>query len=79
MAEKKYFSVKVDAESGKQIVTIDTKVIPTQAEKDVVQMYVAAGAIIRFKSEKRAAAARKRAKETGFGKKKVVEAAEEAK
>jgi hypothetical protein len=32
-------------------------------------MYIASGAIQRFKSEKRAAAARKRAKENGFGKK----------
>lgn len=68
---KKYFTVKTDAKSGKQIITIDTTVIPTQAEKDVAQMYISAGAIQRFKSEKRAAAARKRAKENGFGKKKV--------
>lgn len=68
---KKYFTVKTDAKSGKQVITIDTTVIPTQAEKDVAQMYISAGAIQRFKSEKRAAAARKRAKENGFGKKKV--------
>lgn len=67
---KKYFTVKTDAKSGKQVITIDTTVIPTQAEKDVAQMYISAGAIQRFKSEKRAAAARKRAKENGFGKKK---------
>lgn len=67
----KYYNVKTDAKSGKQIVTIDAKVAPTQAEKDVVQMYVTAGAIIRFKSEKRAAAARARAKATGFGAKKA--------
>lgn len=65
----KYFTVKTDAKSGKQIITIDAAVIPTQAEKDVAQMYIASGAIQRFKSEKRAAAARKRAKENGFGKK----------
>ena len=67
----KYYNVKTDAKSGKQIVTIDAKVIPTVAEKDVVQMYINAGATVRFKSEKRAAAARKRAKESGFGAKKA--------
>ncbi len=65
----KYFTIKTDAKSGKQVITIDSSVIPTQAEKDVAQMYIASGAIMRFKSEKRAAAARKRAKENGFGKK----------
>lgn len=53
-----------------KIITIDNKVIPTEAEKFAVQSYVNAGYIIRFKSEKRAAAARERAKQTGFGKKK---------
>lgn len=67
----KYFTVKTDAKSGRQIITIDASVIPTQAEKDVAQMYIASGAIMRFKSEARAAAARKRAKETGFGAKKA--------
>ena len=67
----KYFTVKTDAKSGKQIITIDTTVIPTQAEKDVAQMYIATGAIQRFKSEKRAKNARERAKKNGFGKKKA--------
>ena len=75
MASTKKPYYKLDA--AKHIVTIDTKVIPSTAEKDVVQMYVNAGYTIRFKSEKRAAAARKRAKETGFGSKKVVKPAEE--
>jgi hypothetical protein len=72
---KKYY--KVDAD--KRIITIDSKVTPSAAEKDVVQMYVNAGYTIRFKSEARAAAARKRAKETDFGKKKkAAEATETA-
>ena len=62
----KYYKLNVD----KKIITIDTKITPTQADKDTLQMYVNAGYIIRYKSEKRAAAARKRAKENGFGKKK---------
>ncbi len=66
----KYFTVKTDAKSGKQIVTIDASVIPTQAEKDVAQMYVATGATVRFKSEARATIARQRAKKNGFGAKK---------
>ena len=67
---------KIDA--AKKIVTIDTKVIPSNTEKDVVQMYVNAGYTIRFKSEKRASAARKRAKENGgVGKKKVAEPVKE--
>lgn len=61
MADKKYFKLNKETE----VVTIDTKVTPKQAEKDVVQMYVNAGWTIRFKSEKRAAAARKRIKENG--------------
>lgn len=69
MAEKKYFKI----DSNKKIITIDEKVVPSAAEKDVVQMYVNAGYTIRFKSQKRAAAARKRAKENGFGRKKVDE------
>lgn len=74
----KYFTVKTDALSGKNIVTIDAAVVPTQAEKDIVQMYVATNADIRFKSQKRAETMRKRAKATGFGsKKKTTEATEE--
>ena len=74
----KYFTVKQDALTGKNIVTIDAAVPATQAEKDIVQMYVATGADIRFKSQKRAETMRKRAKATGFGaKKKNVEATEE--
>ena len=55
----------------KKTITLDNKVIPSAAEQNAVQMYVVAGYEIRFKSEKRAAAARKRAKENGFGKKKA--------
>lgn len=49
----------------KKVITLDTKVFPTQVEKDAAQMYVNAGYTVRFKSEKRAASARKRAKERG--------------
>jgi len=66
MAEKKYFKVNVE----KKTITIDTTVTPIAAEERAVDSYVKAGYIIKFKSEKRAAAARKRATESGFGKKK---------
>lgn len=62
----KYYKINAD----KKTITLDTKVSPSAAEKEAAQMYVNAGYIIRYKSEKRAAAARKRAKENGFGKKK---------
>lgn len=54
----------------KKTVTIDTKATPTEAEKMALEMYVKAGYEIRYKSEKRAAAAKKRAAANGFGKKK---------
>lgn len=60
-----YFTINAQ----KKVITLDTKAFPSQAEKDAAQMYVNAGYTVRFKSEKRAAAARKRAKERGFGKK----------
>lgn len=72
---KKYY--KVDAE--KRIITIDNTVTPTTSERDAIAMYVGGGYVIRFKSQKRAEIARKRAKETGFGKKKkAAEATETA-
>lgn len=70
MATNKYFTTSIHAD-GKKIITIDTKHIPIPAEEQAAQMYVNAGYEIRFKSEKRAAAARKRAKESGFGSKKA--------
>ena len=72
-APKKYFKLN----QKNNTITIDTTVIPTTAEKDVVEMYVKAGYVVRFKSEARAKAARERAKNNGFGKKKE-EAKEEA-
>jgi ribosomal protein L13 len=73
----KYFTTSIQT-SGKKIITINTKCVePTPAELQAAQMYVNAGYEIRFKSEKRAAAARKRAKENGFGGKKA-EASTEA-
>lgn len=67
MANKKYFTLNAE----KKVITIDTTITPAQVDKDTVQMYVNAGYIIRYKSEARAKAARKRAKENGFGKKKA--------
>ena len=70
--KKKYFILNAED----KLITIDTEAKASQAEKDVVQMYINAGYTVRFKSQARAAASRKRAKLTGFGKKKKVEAAE---
>ena len=55
----------------KKTITIDTKATPNAAEEMALEMYVKAGYEIRFKSEKRAAAAKKRAAANGFGKKKA--------
>lgn len=68
----KYYTTSISPKSGKKIVTIDTSVSPIPADTQAVQFYVNAGYEIRFKSEKRAAAARKRAATTGFGRKKKV-------
>ena len=66
MAEKKYFTQNTE----KKVITIDTTVKPTQADKDMVQMLLAAGYKLRQKSQKRAENARARAQKNGFGKKK---------
>ena len=66
MADKKFFTLN----TTRKTITLDTKVKPTELDKEAVQMYVNAGYIIRYKSESRAAAARERAKKTGFGAKK---------
>ena len=50
----------------KKVIILDTLATPTPAEELAVQTYVNAGYEIAFKSEKRAAAARERAKKTGF-------------
>lgn len=71
---KPYFVVRVSPKTGKKTITIDRAVNPAPADTDAVQFYVNAGYEIRFKSEKRAAAAKKRAEETGFGKKKAAKA-----
>jgi hypothetical protein len=73
MATKAYYVLRVNQKTGKKTITIDNSVSPNPAQLNAVQVYVNAGYEIRFKSEKRAAAARKRALETGFGKKKAVE------
>ena len=49
----------------KKVIILDTMAKPTPAEELAVQTYVNAGYEIAFKSEKRAAAARKRVKENG--------------
>lgn len=74
-APKKYFKLN----QKNNTITIDTTVKPTAAEKDVVEMYIKAGYVVRFKSEARAKAARERAEKNGFGKKKkeATEATEE--
>lgn len=72
----KYFTTSVNAKTGKRYVTINGAVAPTPADNNAIQFYVNAGYEIRFKSEKRAAAARERAKTTGFGRKKKAEAKE---
>lgn len=68
MADKKYLS-KVNPNN--KTITIDFSVKPTAAEDKQVQLYIESGYIIRVKSEARAAAARERAKKSGFGKKKT--------
>lgn len=71
-----YYVTRINPKTGKKTITIDTGVTPIPAEERAVQTYVNAGYEIRFKSEKRAAAARKRAQEIGFGKKKEAAAEE---
>jgi hypothetical protein len=73
MAEKKY--MKVNGE--KKVITIDKAVKPTDDDKNLLNIYVQNGYTIRYKSEKRAAAAAERAKKTGFGKKKAAAPAAE--
>lgn len=67
MADKKYLKVN----PNNKTITIDFSVKPTAADEKKVQLYIAGGYVIREKSEARAAAARERAKKTGFGKKKA--------
>ena len=68
MASKYY---KLNANN--KTITLDSKVVPTALDEKTVQMYVNAGYIVRYKSEKRAAAARKRIADNGgkIGKKKA--------
>ena len=67
----KYYVARINPTTLKRTITIDTKATPSAADLIAVETYVKAGYEIRFKSEKRAAAAKKRAEETGFGKKKA--------
>ena len=79
MAEKKYFKLSertLKNGTVKKIITIDDSIKPTKQELEEKQAYVNAGYVIAHKSQKRAEAARKRAKETGFGKKKKTEETE---
>lgn len=66
----KYYVARISPKTGKKTVTINTLVSPTPADTQAVQFYVNAGYEVRYKSEKRAEKARKRAKETNFGRKK---------
>lgn len=66
----KCYTTRINSKTGKKTITLDTGVTPSPAEALAIEIYVKAGYEIRFKSEKRAAAAKKRAKETGFGTKK---------
>ena len=76
MADNKYYKLN----RNKKIITIDRKVKPTAEDKEDIQRYVNAGYIIRYKSEKRAAAARERVKANGgrIGKNKKEETKESA-
>ena len=76
MAEKKpkYYklSKRETQKSGtKYYIIIDDSVKPTQQDKEDIKMYIECGYTIQHKSQSRAAAARERAKKTGFGKKKT--------
>lgn len=71
MANKYYKISERQLKNGtKNIITIDDSVKPTEQDMKDIKLYIQCGYELRHKSEKRAAAARKRAKETGFGKKK---------
>jgi hypothetical protein len=63
---KKYYNVNTE----KKVITIDVSVTPTAADNAIISLYLQNGYILRAKSEKRAAAAKARAEQTGFGKKK---------
>lgn len=76
MAEtkKKYYRLSERTLKGgviKKIITIDDEITPTKQDLNDLQMYVACGYQIAHKSQKRAANAKKRAEENGFGKKKA--------
>lgn len=76
MAEKKAKYYKLSGRrltngTIKNIIIIDDTVKPTETDLQDVKMYVSCGYTIQHKSQSRAAAARERAKKTGFGKKKT--------
>lgn len=74
--KKKYYKLSERTlKSGvvKKYITIDDSVIPTQQDKNDLKYYLEVGYIIRHKSQERAKNAKKRAEETGFGKKKKEE------
>lgn len=57
----------------RKYIIIDDSVTPTAQDLQDVRMYLEIGYVIKHKSQARAEKARQRAKETGFGKKKVEE------
>lgn len=72
--KKKYYKLSERTlKSGaiKRTITVDDDVKPTDRDKADVMMYIQCGYVLAHKSQKRAEAARRRAKETGFGKKKA--------
>lgn len=74
--KKKYYKLSertLKSGKTKKYITIDDSVIPTQADKNDIEMYIKCGYEIRHKSQERAKRARERAEQTGFGKKKAEE------
>lgn len=77
MAEKKKAYYKLSERTTKagvkRIITVDDEVKPTAQDLQDIQLYITCGYTLKHKSKARAEAARKRAKQTGFGKKKKEE------
>jgi hypothetical protein len=68
MAEKKYYKLSerlLKSGAIKRTITVDDSVKPTERDLADLRMYIQCGYVLAHKSEKRAAAARKRIKENG--------------
>ena len=68
MADKKKPYYKANPKT--MTITVDLTVKPTKDDEEMVSIYMKNGYKLRKKSQARAEAARKRAKASGFGKKK---------